>query len=130
MGPVIAKVEARESKATTVLVDFDEVLDANYVLSASKFIVNGAAATGAVYTGTTNNKQVTLTVATISKGAEVKVTLLGDAVQDKVSPTANKSIDISNSDKCEHNNAHRRCGASDSGSRSKRKQSNNSTRRF
>ena len=50
------------------------------------------AATGAVYTGTTNNKQVTLTVATISKGAEVKVTLLGDAVQDKVSPTANKSV--------------------------------------
>ena len=45
------------------------------------------------YTGTTNNKQVTLTVGTaISKGVEVKVTLVADAVQDTVSQTANKSI--------------------------------------
>ena len=91
VGPVITKVEARESKATTVLVDFDEVLDANYALVATRFSVNGTEATGAVYTGTTNNKQVTLTVATISKGAEVKVTLEADAVQDTVA-TANKSI--------------------------------------
>ena len=60
-------------------------------LLASNFIINGTAATEASYTGTTNNKQVTLTVATISKGAEVKVTLLADAVQDTATP-ANKSI--------------------------------------
>ena len=93
VGPVIVGVEAKESEATTVLVEFDEALDANYGLTASNFIINGTAATGASYTGTTNNKQVTLTVGTaINKGADVKVTLVADAVQDTVSPTANKSI--------------------------------------